>query len=113
MHILDAALANTHEGGRIWVEAHGIMGRRAEDDGRPLCRIDIIEEGAGLAPEELPYIFDAFRPAQPSPRNATNSNIGLAIARRIALAHGGNITARSNLGTGTIYCVTLPAAVET
>ena len=112
MHILDAALANTDEGGRIWVEAHGITGRREEDEGRPLCRIDIIEEGAGLPPEELPYIFDAFRPAPPSPRNATNSNIGLAIARRIALAHGGNITARTDLGSGTIYCVTLPAAPD-
>lgn len=108
MHVLDAALMQTHEGGRIWVEAHAITGRRIEDDGRCFCRIDITEDGAGLAPEEVPYIFDAFRPSQPTPRTATNSNIGLAIARRIALAHGGNISARSSLGTGTIYCITLP-----
>jgi signal transduction histidine kinase len=109
MHVLDAALAQTHDGGRIWVEANGITGRRIEDDGRALCRIDVAEDGAGLSPEDVPYIFDAFRQSQPTLRNATNSNIGLALARRIALAHGGNISARSSLGTGTIYCITLPA----
>ncbi len=112
MHVLDAALAQAHEGGRIWVEAHGISGRRTEDDGRRFCRIDVTEDGAGLPIEEMPFIFDPFRPATPSPHNATNSNIGLAIARRIAVAHGGNISARSSLGVGTIYCITLPAAAE-
>lgn len=110
MHVLDAALVQTHEGGRIWVEAHGITGRRVEDGGRRFCRIDITEDGAGLPPEEVAYIFDAFRPSQPTSRNSTNSNIGLAIARRIAIAHGGNISARSGLGVGTIYSITLPAA---
>jgi signal transduction histidine kinase len=110
MHVLDAALLQTHEGGRIWVEAHGIAGRRTEDAGHTLCRIDITEDGAGLPPEDVPYIFDAFRPSEPTPRNATNSNVGLAIARRIAVAHGGNISARSSLGVGTIYSITLPAA---
>jgi len=110
MHVLDAALMQTHEGGRIWVEAHSIAGRRTEDAGHTLCRIDITEDGAGLPPEDVPYIFDAFRPSEPTPRNATNSNVGLAIARRIAVAHGGNISARSSLGVGTIYSITLPAA---
>lgn len=109
MHVLDAALSQTHEGGRIWVEAHAIAGRRTEDGGRRLCRIDITEDGAGLPPEDVPFIFDAFRPSEPTPRNFTNSNVGLAIARRIAVAHGGNISARSSLGIGTIYSITLPA----
>ncbi|HXS72844.1 MAG TPA: HAMP domain-containing sensor histidine kinase [Rhodanobacteraceae bacterium] len=67
-------------------------------------RIRITDDGPGVDPLHLPRIFDPFF----STRRDRHSGIGLAMARRIALAHGGSLSAQ-NTGQGTAFELRLPA----
>jgi CheY-like chemotaxis protein len=112
-HLLTVALAATPDGGVVNIEAQEITGTRVGDEGRRLVVINITDSGAGFSAEEVPFVFDAFWQA-PGNRRAGVNGVGLAIVRRIAAAHGGNVTVRSQLGVGTVYSLVLPASrVET
>ncbi len=108
-HILTAALAATPDGGAVNIAAQAIKGTRVGDDGRRFIIVNIIDSGVGIPAEEVPFIFDAFWQAGGNNR-AGVQGVGLAIARRIAAAHGGNITVRSQLGVGTVYSLVFPAS---
>lgn len=108
-HMLMAALSATPDGGTVNIEAQVITGTRVGDEGRRLVVINISDSGVGLPAEEVPFVFDAFWQA-PGTRNNGLQGVGLAIARRIAAAHGGNVTVRSQTGVGTIYSIVLPAS---
>jgi CheY-like chemotaxis protein/nitrogen-specific signal transduction histidine kinase len=107
-HLLTAALAATPDGGQVKIEAQSIKGTRIGDDGRRFVVINVIDSGDGIPAEEIPFIFDAFW--QPSGAHARSHarGVGLAIAKRIAASHGGNISVRSKLGAGTVYTIILP-----
>lgn len=111
-HVLTAALAATPDGGAVNIEAQGITGTRIGDDGRRFIILNIADTGAGLSAEETPFVFDAFWQAHGSNHSSRVHGVGLAIARRIAAAHGGNVTVRSQLGMGTVYSMTLPASAS-
>jgi signal transduction histidine kinase len=64
----------------------------------------VADTGSGIAPDELPKIFDRFYKA-PSSRG---SGLGLTIARNLVSAHGGAIRAESLPGRGTTATFTLP-----
>ncbi|MBV9209288.1 MAG: response regulator [Acidobacteria bacterium] len=108
-YLLTAALTATRDGGAIKIEAQEIHGTRVGDEGRRLVIINITDAGEGFPAEEVPFVFDAFWQA-PGNRRAGVHGVGLAIVRRIAAAHGGNVTVRSQLGVGTIYSLVLPAS---
>jgi two-component system sensor histidine kinase BaeS len=75
--------------------------------------ITVRDTGIGIAPGDLPKVFDRFWRADPSRSRATGgSGLGLAIARQLARAHGGDITVTSDLGVGTTFTVRLPASPE-
>jgi signal transduction histidine kinase len=77
-------------------------------DGRVTLRV--ADQGIGIAPEELPHVFDRFwRGARASRQNAQGSGLGLPLARAIVEAHGGTITLQSEPGRGTIAAICLPA----
>lgn len=75
-------------------------------------RIEVADTGEGIAPEQLPHIFERFyRGDSARSRDHGGSGIGLTIARRIAAAHGGTLTATSaGLGHGATFRLTLPSA---
>jgi signal transduction histidine kinase len=58
----------------------------------------------GIAPTDLPHIFERFYKTADS----TGSGLGLAIARNLVLAHGGKIEAESEAGQGTTISFSLP-----
>lgn len=75
-------------------------------------RMQLRDTGAGIPPEQLRYIFEKFY--QADNQNNTGSRgtgLGLAIARGIINAHGGTITAESNVGEGTTFTILIPAQV--
>lgn len=89
------------EGG-VWV---GAEARGAE------VTVRVRDDGPGVAPEELPYIFERFYRARHGvSRRAGGSGLGLAICKAFVEAHGGRIWAES--GCGTTICFTLPAAEQ-
>jgi CheY-like chemotaxis protein len=110
-HLLTVALSATPDGGAINVEAQTIMGTRLGDEGRRFVIVSISDSSQGIPPEEIPFVFDAFWQASDN-RHAGVQGIGLAIAKRIAAAHGGNVSVRSQRGRGTVYSLVLPATEQ-
>lgn len=76
--------------------------------------LTVQDSGVGIAPDDLPHIFERFYRADPSRQlEDGSSGLGLAIARSIVEAHGGTLTAESVLGQGATFIVSLPAASDT
>jgi len=74
-------------------------------------QIDVADEGMGIPADRLPHIFESFyRVHQQGP--VAGSGIGLAICHGLVAAHGGTISARSQVGIGTTINVRLPLAGE-
>jgi CheY-like chemotaxis protein len=107
-HLLTAALAATTDGGQVRIEAQAITGTRMGDDGRRFVVINVTDSGPGIPAEEIPFIFDAFWQVSGARSSARARGVGLAIAKRIAAAHGGNVAVRSKLGVGTVYTIIFP-----
>ena len=71
----------------------------------------VIDTGTGIAPDELPHVFDEFRQgAGNADRPANGVGLGLAICRRLVELHGGTIQVDSAVGHGSRFTVTLPLA---
>ena len=80
--------------------------RLERDDGD--IRISVRDEGEGIEPSFLPYVFDRLRQADNAKR--AGLGLGLAIARHIIDLHHGDIRAESaGIGKGATFVVTLPA----
>ena len=73
--------------------------------------IAVADTGTGIAPADLPKVFDRFWRADDSRTRSTGgSGLGLAIARKLAEAHGGTITVESTLAVGSTFTIRLPTA---
>ena len=84
---------------------------RSGDGGAAECVVTVSDMGVGISPEDLPHIFERFWRAD-SARSAPGSGLGLAICARIAEAHGGRLTAESEMGAGAQIRLRLPAAAS-
>jgi signal transduction histidine kinase len=101
-NLLDNGLTHTGPGGEIVVDAH-------PDD--EWVEVGVRDTGAGIAVEDLPYIFERFYRADKSRSRATGgAGLGLAIAKQLVEAHGGRIEVQSEIGQGTQFTFTLPVA---
>ncbi len=76
------------------------------------ARIAVADSGAGIAPEDLPFIFDRFWRGDRarSHTGGSGSGLGLAIAGQLVKAHGGAIGVTSTPGAGTTFTLDLPLA---
>ena len=82
----------------------------ARKDGSEVI-VKVRDYGNGISPEDLSRIFDRFERASPH-SGGEGLGLGLWIARRIAEAHGGTISAESTLGEGSTFIVRLPTGEE-
>ncbi len=72
-------------------------------------RLTVTDTGSGIAPEDLPHIFQRFYRGEKSRlQQEDESGLGLAIAKSLVLAHGGTIAADSTPGVGTTFTIRLP-----
>jgi histidine kinase len=78
------------------------------------ARVAVEDSGIGIPPEALPYIFERFYRVDPSrSRGSGGSGIGLTIARHLAWAMGGELTAASaGPGQGSTFTLSLPLATH-
>jgi len=73
--------------------------------------IHVIDRGIGIAPEEQDRIFERFyRTDRARSRRAGGTGLGLAIVKHTALAHGGQVSVDSRLGSGSTFSFVLPLA---
>lgn len=80
----------------------GLINIRIKDVG-DFIQVEIEDNGRGIAPRDLPYIFDRFYRADSSRNSATGgSGIGLSIVKKIIEDHGGKIWATSKESIGTV-----------
>lgn len=101
-NLISNALRHTPRGGTISIETESIV-----DEERSV-RITVRDTGAGIAAEDLPFIFDRFWRADRSRTERIHSGLGLAITRQLILAHGGRTDVQSELGRGTTFIIDLP-----
>jgi len=99
-NLLTNALKFTPAGGTVTVDV-----RAAGTD----AVLTVTDTGTGISEDELPHIFDRFWRGRQAAQTS-GSGIGLAIAAELALAHGGRLTATSEVGRGTQMTLTLPVA---
>ena len=99
-HVLQNALAYTDRKGRITLKADG-------DDSRAVIRIS--DNGSGIAPEDIPRVFDRFdRVAEAGIRGEAALGLGLPLTRQFIEAHGGTVELESKKGKGTTVTLAIP-----
>ena len=100
-NLLDNAIRYTPEGGRITVDLRA-------NNGRAILAVG--DTGIGIPAKDLPRIFERFyRVDKARARETGGTGLGLSIVRHIAESHRGTVTARSELGIGSTFTVSLPA----
>jgi len=107
-NLVSNALRYTPTGGQV------VLGAQVELGATPRAgqvTLTVSDTGPGIAPADLPFIFNRFYRADPSRSTETGeSGLGLAIVKALVEAHGGTIEARSDLGRGTTFAISLPAS---
>jgi PAS domain S-box-containing protein len=100
-NLLSNAIRNTPRGGEIEIKSS-----RRED----YVSVSVADTGRGIPPEYLPRLFNRFLSVPGAQSGGTG--LGLAISKRLIEAHGGQISAQSQLGLGATISFTLPIAAE-
>ncbi len=121
-NLLENSLKFTPAGGTVWLTAEPyIWERRSRQDTNitqdrrkrtaavpNTVRVTVSDTGPGIAPEYHQEIFDDFVKLPQTGEPVGGMGLGLAIARRIVLAHGGKIWVESELGEGAAFSFLLP-----
>ena len=103
LNLMSNAVKYTPAEGRVRVTLTG-------QDG--WVRLEVADTGIGIAPVDLPLVFDRFfRADEARARTEGGTGLGLAIARWTVEAHGGRLTVASQPGKGSVFTVLLPLAL--
>ncbi|MGD8623758.1 MAG: ATP-binding protein [Anaerolineae bacterium] len=100
-NLVSNALRHTPAGGQVTIRAFPVEAG---------ARVEISDTGKGIDEQDLPLIFERFYRGEKSRSRATGgAGLGLAIAKGIVEAHGGEIGVESQQGEGSCFFFTLPA----
>lgn len=103
-NLLDNAITFTSTGGHVFVVVQQLPG---------YIKVSIVDDGIGIAPEEIKRIFDRFYQVQSHlTRNHGGMGLGLAVAKAMVEMHGGDIWAESIPGKGSRFNFRLPLDPE-
>jgi len=101
-NLISNAIRHTPAGGQV-----NICARRVDGG----VSVSVIDSGEGISPVDLPHVFERFYRGEKSRSRASGgAGLGLAIAKGIVEAHGGQITVESDLGQVTTFTFFLPKA---
>ncbi len=110
LNLLSNAVKYTPEGGRIQLRILGLKQRSSQYEH---IRIEVEDNGYGMAPEYLEIIFDAFTRAENSTTNKVQgTGLGMAITKSIVELMGGTIDVSSQVGQGSIFRVELELRIQ-
>jgi two-component system, OmpR family, phosphate regulon sensor histidine kinase PhoR len=114
-NLLDNALRHTPEGGRIQVvtrlETEALSNGPGPGPGQRFVVFEVSDSGSGIPTEALPRIFERFYRVDPArSRSDGGTGLGLSIVKHLVESMGGEVTAESELGKGTVIRFRLPAA---
>ncbi|WP_328744448.1 HAMP domain-containing histidine kinase [Streptomyces sp. NBC_00285] len=99
-NLVSNAVRHTPAGGTVTLSAH--------PDGDDVV-LEVSDTGSGIAPDDLPHVFDRFWRAEKSrSRRTGGSGLGLPIVRHLVAAHGGTVAADSEPGSGSVFSLRLP-----
>ncbi|HEX6910059.1 MAG TPA: ATP-binding protein, partial [Longimicrobium sp.] len=112
INLLSNAVKFTRPGGRVsvrcWGDAEPLPGVHPPQPGPYAC-IEVEDTGIGIAPEHLARIFEPFTQVDDThTRETGGTGLGLAISRRFARLMGGELSARSRPGHGSVFTLWLP-----
>lgn len=100
INLLHNGIKFTPRGGQVWV--------RAKQQGEYI-QLEFRDTGIGIAPSEVPKIFDRFyRVRQSIDEDTSGAGLGLTIVQKLLLHCGGSITVKSRVGEGSVFNVLLP-----
>jgi len=100
-NLISNAIKYSPDGGRI---------RVAVESNSDAGSITVTDPGIGIEPDDLQRIFEPFRRSASAER-VPGVGLGLAVTRRLVIAHGGTINVQSQPGVGTTFTVELPLSV--
>jgi PAS domain S-box-containing protein len=103
--VVTIRVASDH-GSQAVPESNGFT--ESSDRAPPGVLLCVEDSGIGIAPDDLPHVFDRFRRGSNVPGAVVGSGIGLASVEQIVHQHGGHIDISSNVGEGTTVAVWLP-----
>ncbi len=98
MILVDNAVRHSPRGGTVEVTVRSTG---------PIASVEVADQGGGVQPEDMAYVFDRFYRAPGAPSGGTG--LGLAIARWIVERHGGRVGVANRPGGGAVFRVELPA----
>jgi two-component system sensor histidine kinase/response regulator len=110
MNLLSNALKFIPKGGnvKVWVSEEQQHNPVTNDEDRFL-KVSVRDNGMGIPAEELPFIFDRYKQASTAKKTKVKgTGLGLAVCKLIVEAHGGNISAESEVGKHTTFHFRLP-----
>jgi signal transduction histidine kinase len=110
--LLARALGNLVDNALKYTPAGGTLELETRRDG-PEAVFAVLDDGPGIPAAELPYVFEPFyRPDLSRSRESGGVGLGLAIVRRIAHAHAGEVTLQPAAGGGTRAELRLPGGAD-
>jgi signal transduction histidine kinase len=108
-NVLSNALRYTPEGGQVDIIITSPAKGISILDDFDVVQITVHDSGPGIPPDALPHLFDRFfRGDHARSRDDGGSGLGLTIAKQLAHAHGGDLTANNHPQGGAVFTLTLP-----
>lgn len=101
INLINNGIKFTPSGGRISIDTRGLTEKR------DYLKVVVSDTGIGIAPEDLPNVFNRFYQGQ-STGISMGTGLGLAITKEIIEGHQGSIQVESRLGSGSSFIFTLP-----
>jgi len=105
INIILNALDAMPGGGRLTVASK----HRMNDDGREVIEVSFADTGTGIPPEVRERIFDPFYTTKEAGKG---TGLGLSVSYNIVKRFKGDITVRSEVGSGTTFTIMLPVQTE-
>jgi signal transduction histidine kinase len=110
IRLLRRAIVNLLANAIKYTPAKGTISVAVKSEG-DMASVEIADTGKGVAPEDLPHIFERFfRSAACAGSESEGAGLGLSIVKMIVELHGGKVAVENNHGGGTVFRLALPTA---